>query len=516
MERDPVAVRPHARVAVEVGGPVATAVVVAPEPHGHRRHGRGDHQLALLPDHRLAVLGVRLDLGAQVAARDLARPDGHQRAPADEGGAHVGATAHRGEQQVGAHGLVDPVEPLGRQRRAGRADPPQSAEVGHLARHHARLAAGEEEGRGGAEEGDALVGRHPPQGGQVGMAGVAVEQHRGGPHQQARHEVVPHHPAGRREPEEAVARPEVVVQGQHLVVLDEDAAVAVHDRLGEPGGPGGVQDVERVVERDVVDLEVGRLGDQLGPGHRPVVPGRLGVGGQVRHRHGRAQRRQLGPDRRHLGGAVDGAVAVAVAVHRQQHGGLDLAQPVDDAAGAELRRARRPDRAQAGRGQEGDDRLGDVGQVGGHAVAAAHPQPHQARTTAGHLLAQLGHRQLVAAAGLREPDQGRAVRLAAQGVGRVVQPGAREPAGAGHGGVGQRRADRGGRVELEVVPHRLPEPVEVGDRPAPQGVVVVEPQAPLRRQPLQVAADAAALADVRRWLPQHASPLDPTRLGTDL
>ena len=48
----------------------------------------------------------------------------------------------------------------------------------------------------------------------------------------------------------------------------------------------------------------------------------------------------------------------------QQHGGLDLAEPVDHAARAELRGAARPDRAQARGGQERHQRLGDVRQVG--------------------------------------------------------------------------------------------------------------------------------------------------------
>jgi hypothetical protein len=46
-----------------------------------------------------------------------------------------------------------------------------------------------------------------------------------------------------------------VVQGEHLDVLDEDAAVAVHDRLRQAGGAGRVEDVQRVVERDGLEGE---------------------------------------------------------------------------------------------------------------------------------------------------------------------------------------------------------------------------------------------------------------------
>jgi hypothetical protein len=46
------------------------------------------------------------------------------------------------------------------------------------------------------------------------------------------------------------------VQGQDLEVLEEDAAVAVHDGLGQPGGAGGVQDVEGVVGGHLLEGEL--------------------------------------------------------------------------------------------------------------------------------------------------------------------------------------------------------------------------------------------------------------------
>ena len=76
--------------------------------------------------------------------------------------------------------------------------------------------------------------------------------------------------------------------------------------------------------------------------------------------------------------AVEVVPAVAVAVDRQQHLGLDLREAVDHRARAELGRRARPHGADRGGGQEGRDRLGDVGHVGGDAVARAHaerPQP---------------------------------------------------------------------------------------------------------------------------------------------
>ena len=43
-----------------------------------------------------------------------------------------------------------------------------------------------------------------------------------------------------------------------LQVLEDDAAVPVHDALGQPGGAGGVEHPQRVVERHRVELQLGR------------------------------------------------------------------------------------------------------------------------------------------------------------------------------------------------------------------------------------------------------------------
>ena len=71
--------------------------------------------------------------------------------------------------------------------------------------------------------------------------------------------------------------------------------------------------------------------------------------------------------------------AVAVAAHREQHLRGDLREPVDHAVRAEIRRAGRPDGAQAGRGQQADDRLGDVRQERGHPVPLADAERAQCR-----------------------------------------------------------------------------------------------------------------------------------------
>src|SRR5690606_20837735 len=122
-------------------------------------------------------------------------------------------------------------------------------------------------GRAHAHVGDAGLGGERPQ-----VEGRAVVHDDGGAHQQAADEVVPHHPAGGGEPEEDVLGAEVLVERQGFEVFEDDAAVAVDDRLGQAGGAGGVDDPQGMVERDVLELH-----------------GVAAGAGQVRVGHARAQ-----------------------------------------------------------------------------------------------------------------------------------------------------------------------------------------------------------------------------------
>ncbi|MGY4504914.1 hypothetical protein ACVWYH_008871 [Bradyrhizobium sp. GM24.11] len=56
-----------------------------------------------------------------------------------------------------------------------------------------------------------------------------------------------------------VGAAEIVVQAQERQDHDDDAAMAVHDRLGQAGGAAGIDDPERMIERQPHRLErVGR------------------------------------------------------------------------------------------------------------------------------------------------------------------------------------------------------------------------------------------------------------------
>src|SRR5207253_2597404 len=138
-------------------------------------------------------------------------------------------------------------------------------------------------------------------------------------------------------------------------VLEEDPALAVNDRLRQARRAGAVEHPERMVKRELRELE-------LGGGKIPLAAG------EVREDEGLFDGRELALERGDRVGAVEVLAPVAVAVDREQHLRLDLREAVDDAADAELGRAARPDRADARAAEEGRDRLGDVREVRGDAV----------------------------------------------------------------------------------------------------------------------------------------------------
>ena len=265
----------------------------------------------------------------------------------------------------------------------------------------------------------------------------------------------PSRPAGRRRAssrpssscgveEEAVVRAEVEVQRVVADVVEQLAAVAVDDPLRRPGGARGEEHVERVVEGD--GLEDGRRG-RPGQGRpRLATPGGPPRPAARPTTTGMRRLSSAPGDLGHGGPPVVGAPAVAIAVAGDQRRGTQLGEAIERAGGCEVGRAGRPDRADAGARQVGDHRLGAVGQVAGHHVAAADAALAQAARDAAHGQAQLVPAQLAARARLVDLDhRGRARLAGAQRVLGVVEPRALEPARSGHLAVGQHRVV-GGRA----------------------------------------------------------------------
>jgi response regulator RpfG family c-di-GMP phosphodiesterase len=141
--------------------------------------------------------------------------------------------------------------------------------------------------------------------------------------------------------------------------------------------------------------------------------------------------------------------------------------------------AHAPDGADAGTGQKRDGGFGHVGQVGGHPVAGLHAHVLQRHGQRRDLALQFGPRQHAHPAALVFAHDGGLPRRmgrpgVAQHLARVVHLGAGKPVHIGHGAAFQHGPVRGGRLHLKVVPHALPEAVQVGGGPAPQRVVVCQ------------------------------------------
>ena len=134
-----------------------------------------------------------------------------------------------------------------------------------------------------------------------------------------------------------------------LHVLQQRAAGAVDDALGRAGGARGKHDHQWVVEGHPHEVDRPALfrcecRTIEGSVTHAVERRRLF---HVWHNNHMLDGGKLGQDLLHLRPAVEGLAAIEVAIGGDQHLGFDLTEAVEDTARAEIRRARRPDGAEA-------------------------------------------------------------------------------------------------------------------------------------------------------------------------
>ncbi len=169
--------------------------------------------------------------------------------------------------------------------------------------------------------------------------------------------------------------------------------------------------------------------------------------------------------------------AVAITGAGDQHLGFDLAEPVDYALGAEVRRRARPDGAQAGGGEHAHQRLPGVGHAGGDPIALGHAGGFQALLQAGDMGGEIGPGQLLFVAVFTDGYHRHGTVAAAQQVFGKIQRRPRKPAGAGHlRTFFEHRTRRLLEANLEEVDDGQPEGFALLDAPGVQGWVVVELQ----------------------------------------
>ncbi len=173
---------------------------------------------------------------------------GQQRVAQGEAGDDVRAAGDGGQLHVGLHRVVHVVEGFGRKRGAGGQDRAHARQAAGVPGPDSALREPREVTRAGAEDRDALLVRHPPEGCVVRLRWRPVVEHQRGAARQAAHQPVPHHPAAGGEVEEAIVPVQVRVQQVLLQVLEQRAAGAVDDALGRARGARRVEDVHGVIE----------------------------------------------------------------------------------------------------------------------------------------------------------------------------------------------------------------------------------------------------------------------------
>ena len=179
---------------------------------------------------------------------------------------------------VGLHRVVHVLEPFGEERRPGRGDRPHAREVVRVGRTQSELPAGVEVLRRRPEQRHADLVDQVPEHRSLGGGRDAVEQHERRFAGEPAREPVPHHPAGRREVEDAVVGLHVAVETVLDEVLQEHAAGAVHDALRQPGRARRVEHVEGMVERERRELDRIRRtrAEPVVPRDRAVDPAQVG------------------------------------------------------------------------------------------------------------------------------------------------------------------------------------------------------------------------------------------------
>ena len=303
----------------------------------------------------------------------------------------------------------------------------------------------------------------------VRMERRAVVEHQRRIRCEPRHQPVPHHPAGGREVEEPVAGLQVDVQEMLLAVLEQRPAGPVQDALRRSRGARRVEDVERMLEGEAREgwLARGEAGQHVLPERGSGDPREIRLFVGRTHDRDALERADLAPDLAHALQRIEALARVPVAVRGEQDLGSDLAETIDHAARAEIRRARRPDGAQRGRREHRDHRLRKIGQVARDPVARSDAPGGERLRQPRDVRAQLGVRDLAAGSSLRPGDQRRRRVPPAEQVLGEVEPCLREPARAGHAlRVQQHRPVLSLAEHAGETPERAPERFGLLDREA--------------------------------------------------
>ena len=481
-------------------------VRVVPEADRHHREGFGAHQFALVATHRLAIVVKDLDRHAKALALNLATPHRQHGVAEHKAREDVGAARDRRQAHIALDRLVHIVKTFRHQRAAGRHDGAHGVELVGVFRSAAKLGQMVDElGRGAKVRHVFCVGVVEQDVAFV-HKGRAIKQQQRGPHRQPRHQPVPHHPAAGGEVKHAVARLHIGMQAMLLDVLEQGAAGAMHDALGHAGGTRRIHDVQRVIEWQLSEFDLGDSQVRLQEGAPAACMGnalqhRLGL--EVGHHHHALERRQPGHNGRYLVVAVDGLAVVKIAIDGNQHFRFGLTKTIEHALLAKIGRCGGEDRANARRGEHGNDGLRHVRHVGRYTVARGNAHLTQGGGKVSNLAIQLtpcvAQLDLVFA-----PEHQRFAAIATtQQVLCVVQTGLGVPAGARHAVAIFEHRLAGFANHLTEGPDCAPELLRLDDRPCMKRFVVAQIQSIARVCVLAERRHLAARNAFGRGRPQR-------------
>ena len=169
-------------------------------------------------------------------------------------------------------------------------------------------------------------------------------------------------------------------------------------------------------------------------------------------------------------------------------------EPVNDSVGAHVRRTHTPNAADTDHRQKRHHGFSNIGHVHGDTVAGLHAKRLQMQRQRGRLAFQLGPTEFSALTFFVVADDGQhacgvCCFHVAQDLLRVIHFRAGKPARTRHGVALEHGGVRCGRLQIQIIPCRLPKGLDIGDRPAPHGLVVFKMPLTMLSQPLLVEAD---------------------------
>ena len=251
----------------------------------------------------------------------------------------------------------------------------------------------------------------------------------------------------------------------------------MHDAFRHARGAGGEHDVKRMIEGRRSKRSAAPRCAASASGHSRAFSKPSSDGfPPCRERRGSCDARQFCQQFARVRETVDLLPLVKIAVGDDEQARLDLAETIQHALRAEIRRGGRPDRADAGGRQHTDRRFRPVMDIGGDAVAGLDAFGTEKGGEARHALFQFAEGDVLPDAFLAPKNNRKiAVRPVAQQIFGEIQPGIRKPFRPGH----LVAVDQNPRAfiadDLGKIPYKRPELFEMPKAPSiKRGIVESE------------------------------------------